>query len=104
VEVAPAAGLTDVSEPALKTPFAASRLAAAYLSELLRRFDGELAPAAASYNAGEDLATIWWKAHKGAGVDMFVEMIPYAETRGYVREVVANYETYQWLYSAGERR
>jgi soluble lytic murein transglycosylase len=98
VEVAPAAGLTDVSEPALKTPFAASRLAAAYLSELLRRFDGELAPAAASYNAGEDLATIWWKAHKGAGVDMFVEMIPYAETRGYVREVVANYETYQWLY------
>ena len=80
VEVAPAAGLTDVSEPALKTPYAASRLAAA------------------SYNAGEDLATIWWKAHKGAGVDMFVEMIPYAETRGYVREVVANYETYQWLY------
>ncbi|HEX6322151.1 MAG TPA: transglycosylase SLT domain-containing protein [Vicinamibacterales bacterium] len=97
-EIGPAAGLTDVSEAALKTPFAASRLAATYLAELLRRFDGELAPAAASYNAGEDLATIWWKAHKAAGVDMFVEMIPYAETRGYVREVVANYETYQWLY------
>lgn len=97
-EIAPAAGLSDVSEPALKTPRAASRLAATYLRELLRRFDGELAPAAASYNAGEDLATIWWKAHRSAGVDMFVEMIPYSETRGYVREVVANYETYQWIY------
>jgi soluble lytic murein transglycosylase len=97
------AGLTDVSERALKTPEAAARLAATYLRELLRRFDGELAPAAASYNAGEDLATIWWKAHKSAGVDMFVEMIPYAETRGYVREVVANYETYRWLYPAGQR-
>lgn len=102
-ELAGPAGLTDVSEGALKTPRAAARLAATYLRELLRRFDGELAPAAASYNAGEDLATIWWKAHKAAGVDMFVEMIPYAETRGYVREVVANYETYQWLYGI-ERR
>lgn len=97
-ELAAPAGLTDVSERALKTPHTASRLAATYLRELLRRFDGELAPAAASYNAGEDLATIWWKAHKSAGVDMFVEMIPYSETRGYVREVVANYETYKWLY------
>jgi soluble lytic murein transglycosylase len=97
-EVAPAAGLTSVDEAALKTPHAASRLAATYLRDLLARFDGALAPAAASYNAGEDLATIWWKAHKQAGVDMFVEMIPYAETRGYVREVVANYETYRWLY------
>ena len=98
-ELASPAGLTDVSERALKTPETASRLAATYLRELLRRFDGELAPAAASYNAGEDLATIWWKAHKSAGVDMFVEMVPYSETRGYVREVVANYETYRWLYT-----
>jgi soluble lytic murein transglycosylase len=97
-ELASPAGVTDVSENALKTPQTASHLAATYLRELLRRFDGELAPAAASYNAGEDLATIWWKAHKSAGVDMFVEMIPYSETRGYVREVVANYETYRWLY------
>ena len=104
-ELAEPAGVSDVSEASLKTPETASRLAATYLRELLRRFDGELAPAAASYNAGEDLATIWWKAHKGAGVDMFVEMIPYSETRGYVREVVANYETYQWLYgSAGKGR
>ncbi|MDQ3069148.1 MAG: lytic transglycosylase domain-containing protein [Acidobacteriota bacterium] len=97
-ELAPAAGLADTEEATLKTPDAAARLAGVYLKELLRRFDGELAPAAASYNAGEDLATVWWKAHKSAGVDMFVEMIPYAETRGYVREVVANHETYVWLY------
>ena len=57
-----------------------------------------IAPAASAYNAGEDLTSLWWKAHKAAGTDLFAEMIPYAETRGYVREVVANYETYLRLY------
>lgn len=97
-ELAGSAGLSDVSEEALKTPAASARLAAAYLKGLLRQFDGELAPAAAAYNAGEDLVAHWWKAHKAAGVDLFVEMIPYSETRGYVREVVGNYEAYKALY------
>jgi len=97
-ELAGPAGLSDVSEDALKTPAASARLAATYLKGLLRQFDGELAPAAAAYNAGEDLVAHWWKAHRAAGVDLFVEMIPYAETRGYVREVVGNYEAYRALY------
>lgn len=97
-ELAGPAGLEDVSENALKTPHTSARLAATYLEGLLRHFDGELAPAAAAYNAGEDLVEHWWKAHKPAGVDLFVEMIPYSETRGYVREVVGNYELYKLLY------
>ena len=97
-ELAEPAGLTNVDEASLKTPAASARLAATYLKGLLDMFDGQLAPAASAYNAGEDLTAIWWKAHKSAGPDMFAEMIPYAETRGYVREVVANYETYKRLY------
>ena len=99
-ELAGPAGLTNVDEAALKTPAVSARLAATYLDGLLDMFDGELAPAASAYNAGEDLTAHWWKAHKSAGVDMFVEMIPYSETRGYVREVVANYETYKRLYGS----
>lgn len=102
-ELAGPAGLTNVDEASLKTPAASARLAATYLKGLLRMFDGELAPAASAYNAGEDLTAIWWKAHKSAGADMFAEMIPYAETRGYVREVVANYETYLRLYGSESR-
>lgn len=97
-ELAAPAGLDSVDENALKTPHASARLAATYLKGLLDQFDGELAPAAAAYNAGEDLVTYWWKAHKAAGVDLFVEMIPYSETRGYVREVVGNYGAYKALY------
>ena len=103
-ELAGPAGLSDVSEEALKTPAASARLAATYLKGLLRQFDGELAPAAAAYNAGEDLVAHWWKAHKTAGVDLFVEMIPYSETRGYVREVVGNYEAYKALYPSPPAR
>ena len=99
-ELAGPAGLTNVDEAALKTPAVSARLAATYLDGLLDMFDGELAPAASAYNAGEDLTAHWWKAHKSAGVDMFVEMIPYSETRGYVREVVANHETYKRLYGS----
>lgn len=97
-ELAGPAGLTTVDEASLKTPATSARLAATYLKGLLDMFDGQLAPAASAYNAGEDLTALWWKAHKSAGADMFAEMIPYAETRGYVREVVANYETYLRLY------
>lgn len=97
-ELGEPAGVANTDEAALKTPEASARLAAFYLKGLLRQFDGELAPAAASYNAGEDLAHIWWNAHKAAGADMFVEMIPYSETRGYVREVVGNHEMYRHLY------
>lgn len=97
-ELAAPAGLTSVDEDALKTPQASAHLAATYLKGLLDHFDGELAPAAAAYNAGEDLVKYWWRAHKNAGVDLFVEMIPYSETRGYVREVVGNFETYKVLY------
>jgi soluble lytic murein transglycosylase len=98
------AGLTTVDEASLKTPETSARLAATYLKGLLGMFDGQLAPAASAYNAGEDLTAVWWKAHKSAGVDMFAEMIPYAETRGYVREVVANYETYLRLYPSPPAR
>jgi soluble lytic murein transglycosylase len=97
------AGLARVDEASLKTPAVSARLAATYLDGLLDMFDGELAPAASAYNAGEDLTAHWWKAHRNAGVDLFVEMIPYSETRGYVREVVANHAAYKRLYAVESR-
>ena len=52
----------------------------------------------AAYNAGEGRAVEWWKAARGVSQDLFVDTIPYAETRTYVRTVYSNYVMYRQLY------
>jgi soluble lytic murein transglycosylase-like protein len=39
----------------------------------------------------------WWQAAHGVPEELFIDSIPYRETRGYVREVLANYFTYRRL-------
>lgn len=67
-----------------------------------------------SYNAGEGAVMRWLKAALAPGgvaqipgqpalgqIDLFIEAIPYDETRGYTKRVLSSYLTYQWLYGAG---
>ena len=64
-----------------------------------------------SYNAGEGMVVRWLKGALAPGglaqiasqpalgqVDLFIESIPYDETRGYTKRVLSSYLTYQWLY------
>src|SRR5437870_4329999 len=60
-------------------------LGAAHLDELLRRFGGRVDAAVAAYNAGVTPVTRWLARAATTDVDQFVELIPYQETRGYVR-------------------
>jgi len=72
-------------------------LGAAHLAELLRRF-GRVDAAVAAYNAGP-IPVRRWLERAGAGdPDRFVELIPYPETRGYVRSLLRNRELYRALY------
>jgi soluble lytic murein transglycosylase len=73
----------------------AAELAATLLEQNLARFQGALAPAIASYNADKDRVQVWWNAATGLPEALFVDSIPYRETRGYVRQVLANYAMYQ---------
>jgi soluble lytic murein transglycosylase len=73
-------------------------LGAAHLAELLRRFGGRLEPAIAAYNAGGSPVTRWLRRDGADDPDRFVELIPYPETRGYVRAVLRNRELYGALY------
>jgi len=73
----------------------AAELAATLLERQLNRFKGQLAPAIASYNADQERVQVWWDAARGASEAIFVDSIPYRETRGYVRQVLANYAMYQ---------
>ena len=72
-------------------------LGAAHLAELLRRF-GRVDAALAAYNAGPTPVRRWLERYGTADPDRFVELIPYPETRGYVRTLLRNRELYRALY------
>ncbi len=75
------------------------QLAAWYLAELLQRFDGRLSAAVAAYNAGPDAVEEWLvEAAPETADDEWVEAIPFAQTRGYVRRVLRSMEVYRLLY------
>jgi soluble lytic murein transglycosylase len=40
----------------------------------------------------------WRSARKGLPLDAWVEEVPIAETRGYIKRVLRSYNTYQLLY------
>jgi len=75
-------------------------LGAAHLAALLRRFPGRVDAAIAAYNAGVSPVARWLARPGADDPDQFVELIPYQETRGYVRTVMRNWELYRALYAA----
>jgi soluble lytic murein transglycosylase-like protein len=72
------------------------RLAARYFAGLLREF-GEPRAAIAAYNAGED-AVRRWRSGRPAIDDLWVELIPYHETREYVKSVYTTWRQYAAIY------
>jgi soluble lytic murein transglycosylase len=76
------------------------RYGAWYLSRLMERF-GHPVLAAAAYNAGPNAAAKWAKERGTLPLDLFVETIPFKETRGYVKQVVADLFLYQAFYGNG---
>ncbi len=81
----------------LYSPAVNIKLGSWYLGALNKRF-GHPALAAAAYNAGPT-AVLRWLDHNGKlPLDLFVEQIPYKETRGYVKQVIADYQSYHALY------
>ena len=54
--------------------------------------------AAAAYNAGGAAVARWLTRPGATDPDEFIELIPFQETRGYVRAVLRNRELYRALY------
>ncbi|MDX2014298.1 MAG: transglycosylase SLT domain-containing protein [Myxococcaceae bacterium] len=72
-----------------------------YLSALLERM-GHPALCAASYNAGPSAVAKWVSQRGTLPLDEFIEEIPYKETRGYVKQVLADALIYRQLYGGPE--
>ncbi|MCD4849031.1 MAG: lytic transglycosylase domain-containing protein [Candidatus Aegiribacteria sp.] len=68
-----------------------------YLARQNSAFNGSSVLALAAYNAGPGNAAKWMEAFPldSSDPELFIEQIPFTETRGYVKHVLAN----AWLYS-----
>jgi len=95
--LAPEVGLTGFAPSSLVDPAVNLRIGAHYLDALVRRFDGRLSAAVASYNAGPE-AVSQWLAGPSRSDEEWVESIPYGETRGYVKRVLRSLHVYGVLY------
>ena len=81
----------DLKEPAVNV-----KLGAATLRELVERFAGRTELALAGYNAGPGAARRWLP-ERALDADVWIENIPYNETRAYVQRVLWHGVVFAWL-------
>jgi soluble lytic murein transglycosylase len=74
------------------------QLGMAHLGELSERYPDAPAKVLAAYNAGVSRVERWSDKRGTADPEIFVERIPYVETRGYVRIIRRNLDFYRALY------
>jgi soluble lytic murein transglycosylase len=79
------------------------RLGTWYLGALFRRM-GHPILVAGAYNGGPSAVARWMSQRGELPLDRWVEEIPWKETRGYVKQVVADYYLYRELYGAPDER
>jgi soluble lytic murein transglycosylase len=74
-------------------------LGANYMNMVLENFEGSQVLATAAYNAGPGRSRTW-RGRLDAPMEgaIFVETIPFTETRGYVRNVMANATNYASIF------
>ncbi len=94
-DVARRVGLRLTGPDALFRPQVNVRLGSHYLRRMTERFDGSLVAATAAYNAGpQRVAT--WLPRRAIAADLWVDNIPYVETRRYVKRVMAYTTIFYW--------
>jgi soluble lytic murein transglycosylase len=72
------------------------RFGTAYLRDLLDRFGENPVLAAGAYNAGPNAVDRWLKAPQTQDPTIWVETLPYFETRDYIPRVLAFTAIYDW--------
>nr|WP_282101210.1 transglycosylase SLT domain-containing protein [Aeromonas genomosp. paramedia] len=88
-ETASKLGVPYRNEQQLFDPAMNIRLGSAYLKRLLDVYDGNRILAAAAYNAGPGRVKRWRDQSTNKPMDVWVESIPYKETRNYVQNVLS---------------
>jgi soluble lytic murein transglycosylase len=79
----------------LEDPARNTELGALYLHRLLQQWQGDPLLTVASYNAGPGATAGWINPRLRQAPELWVEAIPYPETRLYVKKVLGNAWSYQ---------
>ena len=96
-------------ERCLKDPKKNLKLGCTYLDNLLEMFDGSLYLVAAAYNAGPGNLAKWLKTYgdpreEGSDIVVWIEKLPYSETRNYIYRVIESTRVYQEHLKGVQRR
>ena len=79
------------------------QLGSYHLAWLIERFNGQRPLAIAAYNAGEHRVDRWIKNKAQMPTDVWIETIPFRETRNYVKNVLAFTYVYNQLLNTPTR-
>ena len=82
---------------ALQEPSVNLALGTRFIATLAASVRGQFALVPAAYNAGPAAAGRWLAQRNHEPLDIWIENIPYDETRSYSRRVLQTYGVYHWL-------
>ncbi|MHB1357446.1 MAG: tetratricopeptide repeat protein [Anaerolineae bacterium] len=88
-------GINPFQTQMLLSPHTSLSFGAWYLAQALKTFNGDILAGLAAYNAGPGTVQRWLRLLNFADSDLFFELVPYAETRSYLRQVYRNYRAYE---------
>jgi soluble lytic murein transglycosylase len=80
---------TELDHDALLEPETNIRFGSYYLQQVLNRFDNNPVMATAAYNAGPRHVEAWKPKQGKLDADIWIDTMPFYETRKYVRRVMA---------------
>ncbi|MCZ6774782.1 MAG: transglycosylase SLT domain-containing protein [Proteobacteria bacterium] len=94
-ETAKRLGMRFESAKILYQPRKNIAIGTAYFKQMLDRYDGNFAMAAAAYNAGPNRVR-QWRRDSCITAERWIDMIPFTETRRYVRRALFYTAVYEW--------
>jgi soluble lytic murein transglycosylase len=99
-EIADSTGWPDYDPAILTDPAISLHFGSRYLEDQLARFDGFWPAVLAAYNGGPHNVALWWEfPERSLDAELWIDRIPYKETRNYVKKVIAQYAAYRRLYA-----
>lgn len=101
--VAKRLGRASPSRSALLTPGVNVELGTTYMADLMTRFSRSPVLASAAYNAGPARSRRWQPRNQSLDADVWIENVPFRETRGYLRRVLAYTVLYDYQRQVAPR-
>ncbi len=70
-----------------------------YIGHLLEKFKHQIPLGAGSFNSGPKPVMKWMDQNGDREIDELIELVPYTQTREYMKKVTENYARYRYLYA-----